>query len=166
MVLKAKILAWLMALPWTAHDRATETLEARQVRMSDIAESVVKVSRGDRQKSAFLLVQAKHESDFDWGIQACECGPHQCDPGRVDGELVARAHGPFQIHYVHSIAFWWSACGVSSEAFEVGAQFTLGRYRADNLECSYARLERASTPCNAPWAVARATEARRLAGRL
>jgi hypothetical protein len=92
--MKAKLLLWLMALPWTARDRVTETVDERAERLGSIATAIVQASGGDRAKVAFLAVQAQAESDFDGSVQRCDCLKYQCDARRHrDGSVEFLAHG-------------------------------------------------------------------------
>jgi hypothetical protein len=165
----ARILLWLLSLPWTAGDRATESLEQRRERMQVIAESVAKVAHGDRLKAAFVLSYYRHETDFSRAIQSCECRRYECDPRKLpDGTIEFRAHGLAQAHQAPSwdIATWWSFCGVTPEAAAINARFVARFYRADLLECGYARLAGIAVGCKTKSSDARAVTARRLAGRL
>jgi len=167
--MKELIFAWLLSLPWTATDKATETVEARAERMGNIAQAVAEVSRGDRQKAAFILVQFSAETDFDAAVQRCECKRYQCDPRKLlDGSIEFRAHGLAQVHDApaYSTAWWWSMCGTGVDATVTSARFVLTRYNPANLERSYARLKGILVSEREPWATARAARARALAGKL
>jgi hypothetical protein len=167
--MKELIFAWLVSLPWTPTDKATETVEARSERMGNIAQAVVDVSHGDRQKAAFLLVQFSAETDFDSAVQRCECRRYQCDPRKLrDGSIEFRAHGLAQVNDApaYSTAWWWSMCGASAEATIASARFVLTRYNPANLERSFARLKGVAVSEREPWAKARAARARALARKL
>jgi hypothetical protein len=167
--MKELIFAWLLSLPWTAADKATETAEVRTERMRNVAQAVTDVSRGDRQKAAFVLVQFSTETDFDAAVQRCECKRYQCDPRKLrDGSIEFRAHGLAQVHDApaYSTAWWWSMCGASVEATVTSARFALTRYNPVNLERSYARLKGIMVSERETWAIARAARARALARKL
>jgi len=168
-MLKATILAWLISLPWTAHDRATETPDQRHDRMAIIAEAVAKVAKGDRQKAAFVLSYYRHETDFDDAVQRCECTRWRCDPIRLrDGSIEFRAHGLAQAHRAPTwdIATHWAFCGTNLESQLVNARFVARFYSADNMACGYARLAGIAVGCKTRQSDARAAAANRLMGRL
>jgi len=167
MSLEANILLWLVSLHWTPHDRAVETESERKPRLAIIAKGVAQVADGDRAKAAFLLVQGRHESDYDSAVQVCECSRYQCDPLKVGATIEFRAHGLWQVRqtFAHDIAWWWSACGTTMDAVLVGAKFTATKYRPSDLECSFAALGGVAT-CSDDWCKQRARETRALARRL
>jgi hypothetical protein len=166
--MKASILAWLATLPWTAADKATETVEARHERMSTIAESVADASHGDRLKAAFILVQFRNETHFDRGVQVCKCTRWRCDPIKTADGILFRAHSLAQVHVENfpDIAGWWSACGIESANVAVNVRVTARFYYPAQLECGYARLAGIRIGCNDPKSKSRAAEARRLSGKL
>lgn len=164
----AKLLAILLALPWTKADKAAETPEARRERMIVIAESIAASANGDRLKAAFELVQFKHETDFDRAIQMCDCKRHQCDAVKTPDGIYFRAHSLSQAHEggFRDLASWWTLCGVERANVDANVKFTARFYSASKLECGYARLAGIRIGCNDKSSMTRAAEARRISGRL
>lgn len=157
--MKELILAWLLAQPVSKYD-AAEAPDARESRLSTVAEAVTRVANGDRLKAAFLLVQAKHESSFRYDVQTCACPPNQCDGGR--------AHSLWQLHRVPAfpIETWHGYCGVEFEAVYSAASRSAWSYDPVRLERSFAMLGGATTPLDSRWVLTRAAEARKLARKL
>jgi hypothetical protein len=166
--MKEKILIWLMSLPWTAADKATETVEMRHDRMTIIAESVADSARGDRLKAAFLLTQFRRETHYDRNVQTCECRRFECDPIKTPDGTWFRAHSLSQAHEENfrDLATWWELCSTNRHAVDLNVAITARYYYPKQLECSYARLAGIRIGCNDRSSVSRAKDARRLSGRL
>jgi len=169
MTLTAKLLAWMIALPWTTSDKAVETSYSRAERLETLARAIADASGGDRAKASFLAIQVKSESSLDSLVQQCQCRDYQCDPVRHrNGTVEHLAHGPWQIHRVPAfpVSWWDSLCGTSYEAALSGARHVLRYYRASSLTCSFASLGGSLVPCKGPsipkWVTTRVAAAREL----
>jgi hypothetical protein len=162
--LATTILTWLLSLPVSKYD-ASEDYGARTERLQTIADGVAQVAGTDRQLAAYLLTQARAETDFSLDAQTCECKPHRCDRDR-DNNI--RAAGLFQWHRRpnESVESWRAVCGTTLGSVVTAATRQRLYYRASDIPGSFARSKSIVTAKNEPWVQKRVAEMKRLVGKL
>lgn len=167
-MLKSAILLILSQLPRTQSDQAEPDAD-RAARLEVLATAIDAASKSNPGIAGALIEQANSESHLDGAVARCQCKRFECDPMRSHCGIVFRAHGYFQLHNARSFApgWWESFCSpLDVDAQTIAARLIAQRIDVTRLECSFARLQRSSVPCDTTWAVARARRARGFADRL
>lgn len=160
-----RILTFLMSLPVASYD-AYEGEWSRIDRLGTIAQAIADESNGDRYLAAFLIADGHNESAFRRDVQVCHCPRKQCDPHPKTGEH--RANGIWQNHRApnETREHWMGHCGLEYSNVRQGATRIATFYRQFKpMACAFARLG-GQSHCDSKWAMARAREARWIAGKI
>jgi len=161
MSLRAKLLAWLLAVPTSSMDAGIDESRAeRTERLSVLASAIVRHSGGDLQRAAGLAVYVRLESDLSRRVADCDCPPGTCDSGK------ARGYTQTHRRKAWGSERWDSLCGHDSEAVDAQLSSVAWAFRGRGLRSAYAYLGGDPSHATAEWTRKRAEMADALQRRL